>query len=432
MVSAALDRPRFLSLLRRLVALGPQLQNSPDSGLVPREELAADAVLEALRPHLDSGFIEVERLAGSGFESRPSLVLTVQGSEGGTVGLVGAHFDVVPADRQAQGWQRDPFRLQVAEDGTIYGRGVTDCLGHVAVLTELLTHLGERQQRPRRTLRVVLIANEEAIPVAGVGLDYVLERGALDALKDGPVYWLDSTDFGPTVGTGGVGRWDLHVVGVAGHSGMPHNCVNALELAMATSSALTEWFRAAYPRHPEEERYGFPIPSTLKPTVIEVKNRSFTTIPGSAQVTGDIRLTPFYDIQEALRGAQDFVATLDRQLRRGERPPGFPPVRTADGQRGSVRLEASERFLEGIACDLSSPGLRALEQAMARVIGSRRVRRQCMTAALPLVRDLQRRGFDLQITGFGLAPSLHAPNEHAKLDDFSDGFAILLGLLEQL
>jgi acetylornithine deacetylase/succinyl-diaminopimelate desuccinylase-like protein len=428
----SLDESRFIDLLRRFIAMTPELQNSPDVGLVPREELPADLVMETLRPHIDSGFIEVERLAAAGHESRPSLVLTVRGRGEGTIGFVGAHFDVVPADKEAEGWERDPFKLWVGDDGTLYGRGVTDCLGHVAVLTDLLAQLAERGERPTRTLKVVFIANEEEAPVPEIGLDYVVAQGHLDDLRSGPIFWLDSADFGPTVGTGGVAMWELHVEGVTGHSGLTHNCVNALELSMATTLALGEWFRGAFPPHADEERYGFLSSSTLKGTVIKAANNKITKIPGNVVVEGDIRLTPFYEMEDAIAGAEKFIAELDRRLEAGDVPAGFPHVRAADGRRGKLRLERKGRFMEGIACDLDSPGLAALEAAMASVRGKDRLEPYSMTGSLPLVRDLQRKGFDVQITGFGRSTYYHAPNEQAELQHFREGFAILHELLERL
>jgi acetylornithine deacetylase len=428
----ALNEPRFLDILRRLIALGPRLQNSPGAGLVPEERLAADVVAEALAPQIARGFIELERLAAPGHESRPSLVLTVRGSGEGTVGFVGAHFDVVPADRESEGWERDPWQLWHGPDGTLYGRGVTDCLGHVAVLTDLLAQLGERDLRPRRTLKVVLIANEEEAPVPEIGLDYVVEQGRIEELRNGPIYWLDSADFGPTVGTGGVAMWELHAAGVPGHSGMTYNCVNALELAMATSLELVRWFREKYPPHADEQRWGFLSSSTLKPTVITVPNNKITKIPGSAVVEGDMRLTPFYDMREAIQGAVDFVAELDRRIEAGDPPAGFPAIRTAAGQRGSVRLTRKGRFMEGIACQLDSPGLSALNDAIRSVRGADGAKPFAMTGSLPLVRDLQRRGFDVQITGFGRTIFYHAPNEQAKLEHFQQGFRILGELLTRL
>jgi acetylornithine deacetylase/succinyl-diaminopimelate desuccinylase-like protein len=433
MSAMVLNETRFLGVLGRLIGLAERLQNAPGAGLVPEERLAAAVVLDALEPHIRSGFIEARSLSAAGHEARSSLVLTVRGTGQGTIGFVGAHFDVVPADWKAEGWQRNPFQLWVGDDGTLYGRGVTDCLGHVAVLTDLLAQLAERGERPARTLKVVLIANEEEAPLREIGLDYVVDRGELDDLRGGPVYWLDSADFGPTVGTGGVSMWKLEVEGVTGHSGMTHNCVNALELGMATTLALVEWFRTAYPPHPDEQRWGFLTASTLKPTLVSVPNNKVTIIPGRATIEGDIRLTPFYDMRAAIDGAVEFVGELDRAIVEGrELPAGFPRVRTVDGRRGSVVLRVKGRFMEGIACALESEGLAVLEDALRSVRGENGFKKFSMTGALPLVRDLQRKGFDVQITGFGRASYYHAPNEQAELEHFRQGFAVLREILRRL
>jgi acetylornithine deacetylase/succinyl-diaminopimelate desuccinylase-like protein len=226
--------------------------------------------------------------------------------------------------------------------------------------------------------------------------------------------------------------WELSVAGVAGHSGLTHNCVNALELAMATVLSLVRWFEEKYAPHPDEARWGFLGPSTLKPTVISVPNNKITKIPGSAVVEGDIRLTPFYDMREAIDGAVAFVAALDQRIEAGDPPVGFPRVRTVSGQRGSVRLSPKGRFMEGIACQLDSPGLVALTEAIRAVRGSDGSQPFAMTGSLPLVRDLQRRGFDVQITGFGRSVFYHAPNEQAKLEHFEQGFRILRELIARL
>ncbi len=52
----------------------------------------------------------------------------------------GSHMDVVHADPSK--WERDPFTLSVEGD-RLYGRGTTDCLGHVALLTQFFKRLAE-------------------------------------------------------------------------------------------------------------------------------------------------------------------------------------------------------------------------------------------------------------------------------------------------
>jgi acetylornithine deacetylase/succinyl-diaminopimelate desuccinylase-like protein len=424
----SLNESRFVDVLRELVAHGPRLQNAPDAGLVPEERLAADVVRRVLAPAVASGFVEVEALAAPGHEKRPSLVLTVKGTGSGTVGFVGAHFDVVPADAKTEGWDHDPFQLHVGDDGTLYGRGVTDCLGHVAVITDLLAQMAEKGARPARTLKVVLIANEEDSPLPEIGLHYVVGSGKMEGLKDGPIYWLDSADFGPTIGTAGICSWELSVTGVPGHSGMPQNCVNALELGMATALAMGEHFRRKFPPHAEEKRYAFLSSSSMKATIVHAPNNKVTKIPGDVKIEGDIRLTPFYEMSAAIETMKAFVAELDARIDEGDVPAGFPAVRASDGRRGKVSVVFPGRSIEGIACKLDSRALTDLTEAIRKTRGGE-AKPFSLTGSLPLVRDLQRKGFDVQITGFGRSSSYHAPNEQAHLGHFRDGFAILRELL---
>jgi acetylornithine deacetylase len=425
-----LNRERFVHTLAQLVAHGSHLQNAPSAQLVPQEALACDVVENLLAPLQVEGFLSMRRYSAKGQQSRPSLVITVPGTDQGSIGLVGAHFDVVPANREQEQWLTDPFELSLDADGTLRGRGVTDCLGHVALLTELLLELHARALQPKRTLYVVMIANEEDRTIPGIGLPYLDELGVLEPLKDGPVYWLDSADFGPTLGTGGIATWELLAHGVAGHSGMPHNCVNALELAMATVRALCDWYQEKLPEHPDESRWRFNSPSSCKPTMIDCENRKITKIPGFARVLGDMRITPFYDVRQTFSEAIEFVESINRRIQSGEHLPGFPRTRSNDGDQGRVELRSDGGIGEGIACNLESPGLHALNRALTEVRGTASVRPYSMTGSLPLVRDLQRSGFDIQITGFGESRSYHAPNEQGQLSDFDDGLKVLGKLLD--
>jgi len=87
----------------------------------------------------------------------------------------------------------------------------------------------------------------------------------------------------------------------------------------------------------------------------------------------------------------------------------------------------SVRQLEGIACDLESKGLKAICDATREVKGE--CKPYSITGSLPLVREMQRAGFDIQITGYGLSKTYHADNEYALLSDMSDAFQILLRII---
>jgi acetylornithine deacetylase/succinyl-diaminopimelate desuccinylase-like protein len=149
MADLELDRERFVAILAELVRLGPHLVNAVEQGQTPREGLAADVILAALAPHIARGALTVERVAAPGHEDRPNLLLTLPGSGPGrwpsweptsTWCRPTASRRAGPGIRCAGRRGRRPLRA----------RGTTDCLGHVALLTELLRVLTGRGAPPPR------------------------------------------------------------------------------------------------------------------------------------------------------------------------------------------------------------------------------------------------------------------------------------------
>ena len=228
-MNVELNVPRFLALLEKLIGESKFLQNSPPQGLIPKEDLACGHILDALKPFLkeNGGVLEVEKVTF--VEGRSNLIIRYPGTTAEVVSFVGSHMDVVPAD--PAGWSRDPFKLTI-EDDTLYGRGTTDCLGHVAVLTDLMMTLAETKPALKRTVAVVFIANEENGKFKGVGIDQLAKERYMEPLKNGPLFWIDSADSQPCIGTAGSVQWSLKAVGMLMHSGLPHKGMNAIEMAM--------------------------------------------------------------------------------------------------------------------------------------------------------------------------------------------------------
>ena len=75
-------------------------------------------------------------------EGRGNIIVRYPGTTSATTSFVGSHMDVVPAD--PSGWDRDPFKLEIDGD-FLYGRGTTDCLGHVALLTDFFATLAQER-----------------------------------------------------------------------------------------------------------------------------------------------------------------------------------------------------------------------------------------------------------------------------------------------
>lgn len=80
----------------------------------------------------------------------------------------------------------DPFSLSINGD-QLRGRGTTDCLGHVALLTELLKKLAETKLKLKSSVVVIFIASEENNSIPGIGVDQLFKDGYFDNLKGGPL-----------------------------------------------------------------------------------------------------------------------------------------------------------------------------------------------------------------------------------------------------
>jgi acetylornithine deacetylase/succinyl-diaminopimelate desuccinylase-like protein len=87
----------------------------------------------------------------------PPVYGEIPGPDGSPVVMLYAHYDVQPAPSE-QGWTTDPWAPTRKEDGRIYGRGVADDKGGIAV------HLGTLRMfdgRPPCMVRVVVEGMEE-------------------------------------------------------------------------------------------------------------------------------------------------------------------------------------------------------------------------------------------------------------------------------
>ena len=170
----AINKERYLELLGKLVGESETLQNDPPNGLIPKEDNASQHVLAALQAHTveNGGPLTVERVAFT--PGRGNVIITYPGETDESLAFVGSHMDLVPANPET--WKRDPFRMTV-EDDELHGRGTTDCLGHVALVTELMLELAVKRPVLQRTVTAVFIANEENQSVKDIGVDRLMATG---------------------------------------------------------------------------------------------------------------------------------------------------------------------------------------------------------------------------------------------------------------
>jgi len=421
----SLNADRYVALLGKLMGESERLQNNPAQGLYPREDAASDHVLAALEPYTGpDGPLTIERVAFT--EGRGNVIIKYPGATEQSIAFVGSHMDVVPANPET--WKRDPFKLTVEGD-ELHGRGATDCLGHVALITELFTQLALEKPALERTVTAVFIANEENGEVKDIGVDQLMAAGKLDSLRSGPIIWVDCADSQPCQGTCASMWWTLKATGKRFHSGIPDKGINALELANTAVAELQDRFYRDFAAHPEEARYNFALPSSMKPTQVKCATGSVNQIPPWVEISGDVRLTPFYEVADVRAKVAANVAELNANLSQLRTFGPASRYEIADC-KGKVEFTWGEGYMEGIACHLDSEGSRALLTATETVLG--KAKPYAIGGSLPLVRNMQRGGFDVQMTGFGLMSTYHADNEYCLLSDMAKGFDILRHVISEL
>ncbi|KAL2348269.1 hypothetical protein Fmac_002269 [Flemingia macrophylla] len=454
-----LEKEPFVCLLSKLIGESKHVQNNPPE-LIPEEDRVVKHVLDSLLPFSTTtggGPLLLNHVAY--LPGRGNLIVEYPGTVPGKIlSFVGCHMDVVTAN--PDDWDFDPFTLSVDGD-KLRGRGTTDCLGHVALVTQLMRKLGETKPKLKSTVVAVFIANEENSAITGVGVDALVKHGLLNKLKEGPLFWIDTADKQPCVGTGGMIPWKLNATGKLFHSGLAHKAIckgngdtigsnkvfiwqnfgfrhfaidntaiNALELAMDALKEIQSRFYRDFPPHPQEQVYGYATPSTMKPTQWSYPGGGINQIPGECTISGDVRLTPFYNVKDVMKKLQEYVDDINENIEKLEtRGPVSKYVLPDENIRGSLTLTFNEAS-SGVACDLNSRGFHVLCKATEEVVGH--VKPYSITGTLPLIRELQDEGFDVQTSGYGLMATYHAKNEYCLFTDMSQGYRVFARIISQL
>ena len=140
-------------------------------------------------------------------------------------------------------WSRDPFGGELVE-GEVWGRGAVDMLNITASMTVAFSRLARSGFRPRGTLILAAVADEEALGSHGaawlsehassaVKADYVItEEGGV------PIETAGGRRLAITVGEKGSCWCRIRVHGVAGHASAPLRTDNALVTAAEVIARL--------------------------------------------------------------------------------------------------------------------------------------------------------------------------------------------------
>jgi len=242
---------------------------------VSKDRATCHRVLEVIRetiPNWDSFHSEVFE-----HEGYKSLIIGTRAGRSAPL-ILNGHVDVVTATPEQ-------FTPEVRDDGLLWGRGVYDMKGAVAVYVELLRKVSKLTVAERPHFQVQFVSDEE---IGGHrGVEVMVDQGFdTDLFLAG-----EPTDLEVCNQAKGVLWVKLRLTGNPGHSARPWLCQNPLNALARGLHSLTG---------------RFPVPvepiwqTTATVTGIDVGENSHNRVPGAVECKIDIRYIPQDDPQEIL------------------------------------------------------------------------------------------------------------------------------------
>jgi acetylornithine deacetylase len=230
--------------------------------------------------------------------SKANLFATI-GPEAQPGYILSGHTDVVPVADQT--WSADPFRLRRGENGRLYGRGTTDMKGFLAVCLAKAQSMS--QARLIRPLHLALSHDEE---VGCVGVRGLLRH--LAGRTFAGCFVGEPTGMDVVIGHKGKSNTRVTVRGVACHSSLAPDGVNAVEYA----AAFVVEVRALAERLRKDGRRDalFDIPHTTAHVGVLNGGTALNVVPASAELLFELRTIPGDDAETLLAGLRDHAAQV--------------------------------------------------------------------------------------------------------------------------
>ena len=272
-------RERLIQLTRDLVLI-----ESTDDRAEERSRC-----FQLIRNHLDEvPGLEITMLEKKAYQS---LLALPKGIERPEVLLCG-HLDVVHHP------EPESYRSEI-KDGRIYGPGAGDMKGQLAILIELMRHLG--RERPGLSVGIVVTSDEERGGENGV--KYLVEE---EGLRCGEAVIPDGGTINEIiVEEKGIIHLKVDAVGKSAHAARPWFGENALEKLACDLVRIKALFAEQTPVKVDPDNAQTHWFSTCAQTMMSSPNDSPNRIPELASAVMDIRFVPpqtSASILEQIRG----------------------------------------------------------------------------------------------------------------------------------
>lgn len=381
-------RPDSLEMIRRLVAFDTTSRNSNLD------------LIAFVQNYLD-GFGIKSQLIKDATGNKANLYATIGPDDRAGYALSG-HTDVVPID--GQDWASDPWAVKEA-DGKLYGRGVTDMKGFLAVVLGAVPELSKRKLS---TPVHLLFSYDEEVGCLGV-------RRALEVIKDFPVKPKGCVIGEPTsmkVAIAHKGKKSVrcHVHGLECHSSLAPQGVNAVEYAAEVVGYLKRMGRRFAKEGPFDPDYD--VPHTTVHTGIVKGGTALNIVPKDCSFDFEFRYLPAQKPDDLFGEVKRFA---EEEL--------MKEMRAINGETG-FSWEPISAF----------PGLDTAEDAEITVIA------KALTQANDTIKIafgtegglIQQIDIPTVICGPGSIEQAHKPNEWVTLDQIAQCEAFLERLVAKV
>ncbi|AFL66949.1 M20 family metallo-hydrolase [Desulfurococcus amylolyticus] len=400
------EMARTLSELISIPAIGP------DNGGEGEYDKAA-RLLDIIK---DWGFTKIERYDAPDprvkHGVRPNILAYYEGSDPNASRLwILSHLDVVPPGDLSKWTVTKPFE-PVIRDGKVYGRGSEDNGQAIVSSLYAVKALMELGVKPRRTVVLAFVSDEETGSKYGLG--YLVEKHR-ELFRDNDLVLVP--DAGVPDGSfieiaeKSILWVKIKITGAQTHASTPHRGINAHAVASRITSNL---YRYLYKKYSERDELFDPPLSTFEPTMTFNPSNAPNIIPGEYSVVFDCRILPKYSIDDVLR---DMKNTCKNTIRRFKGLAGGKP---------GFNIEVLQRLDAPAPTPKDSEIVRLLERALREVRGIQpRVGGIGGGTVAALFRKI---GLPAAVWST-IDEMAHQPNEYAKIDNLVNDAKVMAALM---
>ena len=361
-----IKKERIIKLTQKLVR--EKSENPPGN-----EYKAAMIVKEEMENiGLDVSVYEFEK-------GRPNIIGILKGNGTSKKSLLLAtHTDVVPA---GDGWVHDPYSADLIK-GKIYGRGTSDCKGHVAVCLEVARSIAEDKIKLDGDLIIAATVDEEK--GSDKGIKPLLEKGIL---RPSGAVAVDIGNFDVVVAQKGLMHTTIKIKGKEAHGAYPEEGVNAIEI---TAKIITDLkiHKFNYRAHPLFKEPTINI-GTIK------GGDKVNMVAEHCEFEADIRYLPGMDKDNILKVIEEIIKKHSKEY-----------MITVDSQLDPYEIKSEHKIVE------------QLKQAFKNKGKSAKI---CGSSGATVICEFKKYDIPAIATGFGIDECMHAKDEYVIVDDLVKG-----------